>query len=60
MQGLIDHPRPQIYLGLVGGLWACLRLDFATFLIFYSMLSLIMAKIWLFWTFHNLSLVLTK
>ena len=31
MQGRIDHPRPQIYLGLVGGIWACLGLDFATF-----------------------------
>ena len=55
-QGRIEHPRPQIYLGLVVGIWACLGLDFATFSIFYSILSLFMGKICLFWTFYNRNL----
>ena len=57
---VLNTPDPQIYLGLVVGIWACLGLDLATFSVFYSILSLLMGKICLFWTFDDPNLGLTK
>ena len=46
-----EHPRPPDYLGLIVGMWACLGLDFASVLIFYIILSLLMGNLGLFVTF---------
>ena len=46
-RGVLNTPDPD-YLGLMIGIWDSLGLDFATFLIFYFVSSLIMGKYCLF------------
>ena len=43
-RGVLNTPDPQIYLGLMIGIWASLGCDFASFSIFYPTLGLFMGK----------------
>ena len=59
-RGGLNTPDPQIYLGLVVGIWASLELDFSIFSIFYPILGLFIGKFLKFVTFFRSSLGLTK
>ena len=59
-RGALNSPDPQIYLGFMVEIWACLGLDFAIFPIFYFFLSLFMCEHCLIVTLCNSSLGSTK
>ena len=48
--GILNTPDPQIYLGLIVGIWACLGLNIATLEYFYFISSVVMGKLCLFKT----------
>ena len=51
MQGRIEHPRPQIYLGLTVGIWASLALDSELSFDIFTAFKAFLGKVCIFVTF---------